>query len=143
AARVVEPPVVAHSEREGEDCEPLDADERYEHVCRPHLRDGPPRSHERAVDPSRGRGGRHPGARTGSRYHAAVRSRPSRSGVRASKPNSSCARVASMLLRGCPFGIDVSHVILPQNPTTSATSSASSRIEISFPAPRLTGSGPS
>ena len=45
---------------------------------------------------------------------------PSRSGVRASKPNSSRARDASSLRRGWPFGIEVSQVISPLKPVSSA-----------------------
>ena len=44
--------------------------------------------------------------------------------------------------RGCPFGIDVSQTISPSKPVTSAIVSASSRIEVSTPVPRLTGSAP-
>ena len=78
-----------------------------------------------------------------SRYQAIVRARPSRSAVRASKPNSSRARVTSSCRRGWPFGIEVSQTISPSKPVSSAISVASSRIEISCPVPRLTGSGPS
>jgi len=42
-----------------------------------------------------------------------------------------------------PLGIELSQVMLPAKPVTSATSSARSRIEISSPVPRLTGSRPS
>ena len=77
------------------------------------------------------------------RYHAIVRSSPSRSEVPASNPNSSRAREASRLRRGWPFGIDVSQTISPSNPVSSAIVSASSRIEISTPVPMLTGSAPS
>ena len=48
---------------------------------------------------------------TAERYHATVRSIPSRSDVFASNPNSSRALVASTLLLGCPFGFDVSQTI--------------------------------
>ena len=72
-----------------------------------------------------------------------MRSSPSRSDVRASNPKSSFAREASRLRRGWPFGIEVSHVISPVKPESSAISSASSLIEISLPAPMLTGASPS
>ena len=55
-----------------------------------------------------------------ARYQATVRSSPSRSGVRARKPNSSSARDASSCRRGWPFGIDVSQTISPSKPVTSA-----------------------
>ena len=42
-----------------------------------------------------------------------------------------------------PFGIDGSQTISPSKPTSSATSSAVSRIEVSTPVPTFTGSGPS
>ena len=70
-----------------------------------------------------------------------MRASPSRSSVRASKPNSSRARVTSSCRRGWPFGIEVSHSISPSKPVSSAISVARSRIEISCPVPRLTGSG--
>ena len=78
-----------------------------------------------------------------SRYQAIVCSSPSRSGVLASNPNSSFAREASRLRRGWPFGIEVSQRISPEKPVSSATSSAVSRIVVSTPVPRLTGSAPS
>src|SRR5204863_3040539 len=144
--------VVSDGQREDEHCEPLHADERGEHVRGSDCGgDGPPppQARKRGVEARRRRGGLRghacapATAPTCSRNQATVRSRPSRRGVRASKPNSSCARVASRLRRGWPLGIFVSHTILPRKLTTSATRSASSRIEISLPAPRFTGSGAS
>jgi len=48
--------------------------------------------------------------------------------VRALNPKAASARDASSARRGWPFGIDVSHVIVPSNPVSSAIVSASSRI---------------
>ena len=115
AAGVVEPAVVLDSERQRGHSEPLHDDQRckrytradraYELVSQPQPpADGVERRRQR-------RGiGAHDGAPVVapacSRYHAIVRSSPSRSGVRASKPNSSRARVASRLRRGWPFGFE-------------------------------------
>src|SRR5204863_292670 len=78
-----------------------------------------------------------------ARYQAIVRSRPARNGVLARKPKSSSARETSSWRRGWPFGFVVSQTTVPSYPVSSAVSSASSRIEISSPVPRFTGSAPS
>ena len=74
-------------------------------------------------------------------YQAIVRERPSRSSVVARKPKSAAARDVSRRRRGCPFGFDRSHTMRPRNSQSSATSDVRSRIEISKPAPMLTGIG--
>src|SRR5262249_10859117 len=66
-----------------------------------------------------------------SRYQATVRSMPSASGVRATKPNRSCARLTSSRRRGWPFGCVVSQMNRPVKPVARAITPASSPIEIS------------
>jgi hypothetical protein len=58
-------------------------------------------------------------------------------------PNRCCARLVSSMRRGWPSGLVRSKVNDPVNPVSYASSSASSRIAISNPAPMFTGSGPS
>ncbi len=149
AALVEEPAVVAHGQRVDEDREPLDDGEHGQRHERP--RDG---KRDALLDPHPAApavlGQRRPQLLRGvRRLHAPrvatdTRRRcaraPSRSGVVAWQPKSSRARLASRPRRGWPFGIEVSHTISPSKPVTSATSSARSRIEISSPVPRLTGS---
>ena len=111
AALVREPavPVDREEQRDGrEDLEEQHGPQREDDVTG----DGVGAARERREHPRRGR---HGGARAGhprSRYQATVRSRPSRSGVRASKPKSSFARDVSSRRRGWPLGIDVSQTDL-------------------------------
>src|SRR4051794_791913 len=65
-----------------------------------------------------------------AKYHATVRSRPSRNPVVARNPNSRSARDTSRHRRGWPFGCVVSHTIVPVNPTSPAIVSAVSRMVI-------------
>src|SRR5262249_2825285 len=74
------------------------------------------------------------------RYHSIVCFNPSSNPIRARNPNSRSALEVSRRLRGWPSGWETSHTRLPLNPVSAATFSARSLIEISKPAPRLTGS---
>src|ERR1043166_415013 len=73
-------------------------------------------------------------------YHSIVRTRPLRKSVVAEKPNVR-ALDTSRLLRGWPSGLVRSNTSRPRKPLSSPISSARSRMLISNPAPRLTGSG--
>ena len=64
-------------------------------------------------------------------------------GVRAVNPKRSRARSTSSMRRGWPLGRVPSQRTSPEKPEARAMVSASSRMEISKPAPRLTGSGSS
>ena len=103
AALVEEPAVALHHQREDGEHDPLRHDERREDD--PGLRE-PARA-------CRSRSAACIGSGRCSRYHATVRSIPSRSGVFASNPNSSFARDVSSLRRGWPFGFVVSQTISP------------------------------
>ena len=76
-------------------------------------------------------------------YQSIVRRRPSSNDVVAAKPKRSRARLVSSARRGWPSGLVASQRISPSKPVSSAISSTSSRIVISRPTPRLTGSAPS
>ena len=86
-----------------------DLDDRKRH-------EGRARAVEDAIDPPsrvpRYLAQRHATTRA-SRYQATVRAIPSRSETFAVNPNSSRARVTSRLRRGCPFGIELSQMMLP------------------------------
>src|SRR5712691_10814187 len=74
------------------------------------------------------------------RYHSTVLASPSANEVRARNPNSFSALVTSTQRLGWPSGFEVSHTVSPVNPVRVAMRPTRSRIEISNPAPRLTGS---
>src|SRR5262245_65806648 len=77
------------------------------------------------------------------RYHSIVRPSPSSNDVLATKPNTVVARDVSSILRGCPSGFVASHTMRPLKPVSFAMSPTRSLIEMSCPAPTLTGSAPS
>jgi len=66
--------------------------------------------------------------------------RPSSNFVLALKPNSFSAFVTSNIRRGWPSGLVLSHNIFPLKAVNLAIRATRSLIEISNPAPRLTGS---
>ena len=75
------------------------------------------------------------------RYHSIVRLSPASKSVVARKPNSCSALLTSRHRRGCPSGLLGSQLILPAKRVSRAIRLTTSRIAISRPAPRFTGSG--
>lgn len=73
-------------------------------------------------------------------YHSMVFLNPVSKSVVALKSNEYLARVVSKHLRGCPSGRVESHLIMPLNPTRLAIIVTKFLMEISVPAPILTGS---
>src|SRR5437879_9571081 len=73
--------------------------------------------------------------------HRKVSRRPSPKGVFARQPNSASAREVSRQRRGWPSGLVASHRRAPSYPTTDRICSSNSRMLISSPKPRFTGSG--
>src|SRR3989338_3174686 len=72
-------------------------------------------------------------------YQSIVFLRPSSKGVFAVKLKAFFAFETSRHLRGCPSGFVTSQTMVPLKPTRKEIFSASARMDISIPEPRLTG----